>query len=89
MSNWKSKTNKVVKMKYENPFKKSLTGKEAKNWISYNNTHPTKYTSLTKTMNKFFNIDDDRIYMFKICDGVPIAVEVEERGIKYEVPCDD
>lgn len=76
-------------MNYVNPFNKSVTGLEIKDWIRYNTTIKTMYTSLARTMNKFYNLDDKKVYMLKLCDGIPVAVPVEKRGVKYEVPCDN
>ena len=74
---------------YENPFQISLTGLEIKDWIWHNIQKKTKYTALAKSMNAFFNLDNDKFYILKLCGEVPIATEVPERGKKYENPCDD
>ena len=73
----------------ENPFNQSLTGQEIKDWIWYNQKNSTIYTSMAKGMNAFFNLSDDKLYMLKLCGEVPIYKEVSERGIKYEILCDD
>lgn len=76
-------------MNYENPFDKALSGEEIKNWIWHHSHRKSKYTHLAKGMNKFFNLDDTKIFMLKMCDGAPIAIEVEKRGVKYDIPCDN
>ena len=74
---------------YENPFEKSLTGLEIKDWIWYNTHKKTKYTALAKNMGALFNLDDNKIYILTLCDGAPKVTEVPEKGKKYEIPCID
>lgn len=74
---------------YRNPFTRAVTGLEVKDWIKHNTETVTNYTSLAKRMNKFFNLDDEKIYMLKLCDGIPTAKEVKKRGVKYKIPCDN
>ena len=77
-------------MTYENPFDIALTGEEIKDWIwHYSHIRSKKYTKLANHMTKFFNLDNDKVYMLRMCDGAPVAVEVKERGIAYDIPCDD
>ena len=74
---------------HKSPFKYSMTGEEIKNWI-WDTTRSDKKTSLlTSNMKKFFNLDDNKIYILKMCDGAPIAFEVKEKGKKYEIHCPD
>lgn len=74
---------------HKSPFNYSMTGEEIKNWI-WNTTRSDKRTSLlASNMKKFFNLDDNKIYMLKMCDGAPIAIEVKEKGKKYEIHCPD
>lgn len=74
---------------YENPFEKSLTGLEIKDWIWHHTHMLTDYTSVAKGMNAFFNLDNDKIYMMALHDNIPVAKEVLEKGKFYEVPCDN
>lgn len=76
-------------MNIENPFDMALTGQEIKDWIWYNAHKKTKYTSIAQSMSNMFNLDSRKIYMLKLCDGIPVADEVEERGVKYDIPCMD
>jgi len=73
---------------YENPFDKSLSGLEIKDWIWYNASHKTKYTALAKGMGAMFNLDDNKFYMLTLCDGKPTIKEVSQRGETVENPCD-
>ncbi len=67
-------------MKELSPFEISMSGLDLKDWL-YRNTDRHK-------MSKFFNLDDNKFYMLKMCDGAPVAFEVDKRGVEYEIPCD-
>ena len=73
----------------KNPFINSMSGEDIKNWIWKTAHSKSRYASMAKKMNKFFNLDDNKVYMLKMCDGAPIAIEVKEKGKKYEVHCPD
>lgn len=72
-----------------NPFLKSVTGQEAMDWVWYNQVNKTSYTEIAKTINSAFNLDKNKIYMFKKCGKEVKIVEVKTKGKKYEIPCDD
>lgn len=74
---------------FKNPFNQALTGQEIKDWVWYNSQHKTANSSLAKRMSSFFNLDNNKIYMTVPCNNAPVAIEVPERGVKYEIPCDD
>lgn len=75
-------------MNYD-PFEQSATGEEIKDWIWYHSHHKTRHTKIARTMNKFFNLDNDKIYILRLCDGAPVATEVFERRKAYDIPCND
>jgi len=74
---------------YENPFDVALSGLEIKDWIWHHSHNKTKYNDVAKRMYNFFNLDDDKYYMMKLCNNVPTIIEVPKKGIKYDVPCND
>lgn len=76
-------------MNFENPFEHALSGRDLKDWIWYNIHTSTIFTSMARAMKKYFNLDDEKLYMLKFRDGIPVAEETQERGIDNEVPCDD
>lgn len=77
-------------MRYPNPFKQSLSGKEIKDWIWFYSNNITKHRKIAKTMQKYFSqLDDNKYYRCVMCDGVPRIKEVDERGVKDEIPCDN
>lgn len=71
----------------KNPFNQALTGQEIKDWVWYNSHHKTANSSLAKRMSSFFNLENEKIYMVTLCDDIPVATEVPEKGVKYEIPC--
>ena len=72
-----------------NPFNKSATGLEIMDWVWYHSNNKTGYTEIAKTLNHAFNLDKDKYYMMKKCGKEIKIVEVEKKGKKYEVPCDN
>ena len=42
----------------------SFTGKEIKDWITYHTENQTSKTKVAKTLVKYLNIKDDRLYRF-------------------------
>ena len=76
-------------MKQDNPFERSLSGLEVKDWIWCQIHNKTKYAALARSMGSFFNLDNEKFYILKLCNGDPIASEVPEKGKKYKIPCND
>ena len=72
-----------------NPFKQSMTGLEIKDWVWYHSNNRTNFTSIAKHMMPCFNLNNDKIYMVTLCDGMPTVTEVSEKGRCYEIPCND
>jgi len=73
-----------------NPYLKSATGLEIKDWIWYNSQHQTKYSSIANKLINKFNIDNNKYYMIVKCtSGKVTIIEVDEKDKHYEIPCDD
>lgn len=71
-----------------NPYLKSATGLEIKDWIWHNAHNDTKYTKVAKTLLNKFNIEDTKFYMVVRCFGKTSLIEVDENNKHYEFPCD-
>lgn len=76
-------------MNLENPFNQSLTGLQLKDWVWYHTHNKTRYTSIAKTMGSCFNLCDEKYYFLTLCNNMPKVTEVPEKGVKYEIPCND
>ena len=73
----------------DNPYLKSATGREIKDWIWYNTHYDTKYTKVASKLMNGFNIFDEKYYMMVHCFDKTRIIEVEKRDEKYQIPCDD
>ena len=73
----------------DNPYLRSATGLEVKDWIWYNANHDTKYTKIASRLMNKFNLSDEKFYMIVHCVDKTRIIEVPERGEKYQIPCDD
>ena len=72
-----------------NPYLKSATGLEIKDWIWYNAHNKTPYTKVAKALMNMFNIDNEKNYMIVKCFGKTKIIEVEEKDKHYEISCND
>ena len=68
---------------YRNPFTHSISGREVKDWIRYQILHKTSYSSLAERMNKFYNLNDNKIYRLEMQDNAPVATEIKEEGVDH------
>ena len=73
----------------DNPYLKSATGLEIKDWIWYNAHNKTKYTKVAEKLMNCFNLSDEKYYMMVHCVDKTRIIEVEERDKKYALPCDN
>ena len=73
--------------KYNNPFNRSITGTELKDWVWHHTHQKTYYSDLAKLMGNVLNLDNDKFYAVKKCGNEVIIKEVEEKGKRYEIPC--
>lgn len=72
-----------------NPYLKSASGLEIKDWVWYNSMNTTKYTKVARALKSVFNLDDNKNYMIVHCIDKTRVIEVEEKDKKYEVSCDN
>ena len=73
----------------DNPYLKSATGLEIKDWVWYNANNDTKYTKTARKLMSCFNLSDDKCYMMVHCVDKVRIIEVEERDKKYALSCND
>ena len=73
----------------KNPFDMSVSGLELMDWVWFHSHNTTSYSSLAKGLMNCFNLNADKNYIVKICDGVPVVTEVAKKGVNYEIPCDN